>query len=57
VPAPKASKRQRSGRSLPNAASTTEKEQPARPKPTKTPAARSSIPGDVEYAIRIRPTA
>ena len=53
MPAPKASERQRAGRSLPKAPSTTENEQPARPKPTNTPAPRSSIPGVVEYAIRI----
>ena len=48
APPPKASERQRSGRSLPKADSTMLNEQPARPKPMKTPADRLSISGVVE---------
>ena len=57
VPAPKESMRQRSGISLPNAPMTRLNEDPASPSPTRTPALRSSIPGDVEYAIRVSPSA
>ena len=57
VPAPKASERQFSGKSLPNADSTMLNAQPASPKPMKTPAERSSISGVVEYAIRASPMA
>src|SRR4051794_30288616 len=48
VPAPKASERQLSGTSLPNAPITRLKEQPDRPKPIKTPADKVSVVGDVE---------
>ena len=44
VPAPKASERHCAGTSLPKAASTMVKEQPARPKPISTPAESCSAP-------------
>src|SRR6202158_6085075 len=57
VPAPSESERQDSGTSLPKAPSTMLNEQPESPKPIRTPAERSSIPGVLAFAIKASPSA
>jgi hypothetical protein len=54
---PKASERQRGGRSFPKAESTMPNEHPAKPKPMRTPAEKSSISGVVANAMAESPSA
>ena len=55
VPTPKAKPRHSSGINLLNAASTSVNEVPAMPRPVRTPAEKSSMPGVVDYAISTSP--